>query len=60
VHEQPATADGTKVESAVFPARRLSAMHELTTDTTTNVIVNVVEIIEARTIRPSRPMRKRF
>ena len=46
------TADSTKVESAVFPARRLSAMHELTTDTTTNVIVNVVEIIECSNDTP--------
>lgn len=38
-------ADGTKVESVVFPARRLGATHELRPDTTTNVIVKVAEII---------------
>ena len=39
--EQPVMADGTKVESVVFPARRLSATYEPATDTTTNVIVKV-------------------
>jgi hypothetical protein len=38
-------ADGTKVESVAFPARRLSVTQEPTADTTTNVVVNMVGLM---------------